>query len=482
MVKPTAIERFDAFPYRYRLAEIVTRPVVSAPAETNLAAAATRMLEDKVGSVLVLDADGRPDAIFTEHDLLAAIARHGHAVLEQRLGNHSSRPVETLPSDAFVHSAIGRMDRLGIRHIVVVEPDSGRAIGVVSARGLLKQRAGMVPAIGDAVAVATSAADLGAIHAQLPALALRLLDEGVEVRRIAALISSVVCAISGRAAALAARAVESERGPAPASWCYLVLGSGGRGESQLIPDQDNALVHDGTDADDAWFAALGAIASDIIDQAGIPYCKGKVMASNPAWRGSLEAWRWRIDGWVETPSPDDLLSVDIFYDFQPVHGDRALASALREHARRAATSRPFLVVLSRELADNSFAIGFFGNLKTERGRLDLKRAGLLPIVAGARVLALSLGSAATSTVDRLAAARDAGIIQPHDAETLEEAQTLFLHHIVEQQGLDIAAGRAPTVSVDVKRLSVRERRRLKAALRDVGMVSRLVEDALTARP
>ena len=193
-------------------------------------------------------------------------------------------------------------------------------------------------------------------------------------------------------------------------------------------------MHDGTEADDAWFAAVGAFASDILDEAGIPYCKGKVMAGNPAWRGSLETWRRRIDGWVETPSPDDLLSVDIFYDFQPVHGDRALASALREHAARAATSRPFLVVLSRELADNSFAIGFVGNLKTEHGRLDLKRAGLLPIVAGARVLALSLGSAATSTVDRLAAARDAGIVQPHDAETLEEAQTLFLHHIVEQQG------------------------------------------------
>lgn len=480
MVKPGTIERFDAFPYRYRLAEVVDRAVVSAPADMSLAAAAARMLEEKVGSVLLLDADGRPAAIFTEHDLLAAIARHGTAVLGEKLGKHSSRPVESLPSDAFVHSAIGRMDRLGIRHIAVVEPDGGRAVGVVSARGLLKQRAGAVPAIGDAVSAAKSATDLGTVHAELPALGRRLLEDGVEVRRIAAFISSVIRTISGRAAELAAGAVEREHGPAPAAWCYLVLGSGGRGESQLIPDQDNALVHDGTDADDSWFAALGALASDILDEAGIPYCKGKVMASNPAWRGSLEAWRRHVDGWVETPSPEDLMSVDIFYDFQPVHGDRALASSLREYATRAATSRPFLVVLSHELADTNAAIGFFGNLKTEDGRLDLKRTGLLPIVAGARVLALSLGSTATSTVDRLAAARDAGIVQSQDAEMLEEAQTLFLHHIIEQQCIDIAAGRGPSVSVDVKRLSARARRRLKAALRDVGMVARLVEDALMA--
>lgn len=473
-------ERIDAYPYRHRLAEVMGAPVVSVSAETTLAEAARRMLEAKVSSLLLLDADGRPDAIFTEHDLLAAIAERGPAALDDRIDRHASRPVEHLPTDAYVFRALGRMDRLGVRHLAVVDPENGRAVGVVSARGLLKQRAGRALAIGDSIAVAQNGEQLATAQAELPALAGALVAEGIDARNIAGMISAVVRDVSARAAELAAESLIAEGKPAPARWCYLVLGSGGRGESQLIPDQDNALVHDGAETDDAWFAELGRRASDILATAGIPYCKGKVMASNGAWRGNLAQWRRRIAGWIETPSPEDLLSVDIFYDFQPVFGDRSLADALRVQAMQAGTSRPFLIVLSHELADTNAAIGFFGNLRTEQGRLDLKRHGLLPIVAGARLLALRLGERATSTVERLRAAQAAGIITASDAASLARAQALFLIRILEQQSLDIETGLMPTVRVDIARLTARQRRELKAALRDVALVGPVVKNALTA--
>ena len=470
--------RIDAFPYRHRLTEVMGSPVVVGDPQSTLARAAGRMLEAKVSSLLLLDADGRPVSIFTEHDLLRAIAKHGAGVLEERLGDHASSPVVSLPSDAFVHRAIGRMDRLGLRHLAVVDPAGGQAVGVVSARGLLKQRAGRALALGDAIAVAESAADLGAVNGELPALAGALVAEGIDARRIAALVGSVIRDISARAAELAAQTVTAEQGPAPARWCYLVLGSAGRGESQLIPDQDNALVHDRTEADDRWFAALGERASDILDAAGIPYCKGKVMASNPAWRGSLDQWRRRIDGWVETPTPEGLLSVDIFYDFQPVYGDRSLAAKLRDYATTAGRSRPFLIVLSRELASLGSALNVFGGFRTEEGRLDLKRCGLLPVVSGARVLALSIGAGVTPTAERLRLAQEAGIVTEADASMLEEAQRLFLERILDQQSRDIAEGVAPTVRIDVRRLPPHERRRLRKSLRDVAVVSHLVENAL----
>lgn len=473
-------ERIDAFPYRHRLSEVMGAPVVTVSPETRLADAARRMLEAKASFLLLLDVDGRPDAIFTEHDLLTAIAERGPAALDDRIDRHASRPVAQLPADAYVFRALGRMDRLGIRHLAVVDPQNGHAVGVVSARGLLKQRAGRALAIGDSIAMAQNGEQLATAQAQLPALAGALVAEGIEAWNIAGMISAVVRDVSARAAELAAESLVAEGKPAPARWCYLVLGSGGRGESQLIPDQDNALVHDGAETDDAWFAELGARASDILATAGIPYCKGKVMASNGAWRGNLAQWRRRIDGWIETPSPEDLLSVDIFYDFQPVFGERSLADALRDHATQSGTSRPFLIVLSHELADTNAAIGFFGGLKTEQGRLDLKRHGLLPIVAGARLLALRLGERATATVARLRAAQAAGIITASDAATLGRAQALFLAQILEQQSLDIEAGLAPTVRVELARLTSDQRRALKAALRDVALVGPVVENALTA--
>jgi signal-transduction protein with cAMP-binding, CBS, and nucleotidyltransferase domain len=112
--------------------------------------------------------------------------------------------------------------------------------------------------------------------------------------------------------------------------------------------------------------------------------------------------------------------------------------------------------------------------------MDLKLHGLLPVVAGARLLALKLGERATSTVARLRAAQAAGIVGDEDCAMLEQAQALFLGHILDQQTRDIAAGLAPGVKVDMRRLPAGERRRIKKALRDVGLVSRLVEHALTA--
>ena len=264
-----------------------------------------------------------------------------------------------------------------------------------------------------------------------------------------------------------------------------MLGSGGRGESLLSADQDNAIVHGGSGggsgADDAWYAELGGRASDLLDQAGIPYCKGKVMASNAAWRHDLGEWRRRVDGWVEKPSPESLLSVDIFYDFQPVHGDFALAGELRRHAVQAARSSPlFLALLAEQLRDRGAPLGLFGRIVTEAGRVDLKRGGTMPIVAGARVLALRCGSAAVATLPRLQAAVAAGHLNEGDAAALGGALEVLMELILEQQILDVAAGLEPSPRVETKRLPAPRRARLKSALKSVQTVDYAIHAALSS--
>ena len=126
-----------------------------------------------------------------------------------------------------------------------------------------------------------------------------------------------------------ARLAEAGQGAPPCRYAVAVLGSAGRGESLLALDQDNALVfeHDAEGAD-AWFAAFGSRLADLLHEAGVPYCTGGVMASNPQWRGSLATWRARIAQWIGTSDPGALLSVDIFFDLRGVHGDRALANGV----------------------------------------------------------------------------------------------------------------------------------------------------------
>lgn len=89
-----------------------------------------------------------------------------------------SRPVATVRQDAFVYVAMGRMDRLRLRHLVAVDA-AGRATGMVTVRGLLHLRAGAALAFGDEIATAASAADMAAVRARVPSLADGLLAEGV---------------------------------------------------------------------------------------------------------------------------------------------------------------------------------------------------------------------------------------------------------------------------------------------------------------
>ena len=146
--------------------------------------------------------------------------------------------------------------------------------------------------------------------------------------QIAGVIAGITRDIHTRVAALVEAEMQRDgRGPAPAPWCFLVLGSAGRGESLLSADQDNALIHGWPEDDHPWFVEFTTRVTDMLNQAGIPYCKGDVMARHSLWRHNLDNWRsaHRSLG-VAEPHGVNLLAVDIFFDFHPVAGDFALAN------------------------------------------------------------------------------------------------------------------------------------------------------------
>jgi DNA polymerase-3 subunit epsilon/CBS domain-containing protein len=126
----------------------------------------------------------------------------------------------------------------------------------------------------------------------------------------------------------------------------LVLGSAGRGESLLAADQDNAIVYATGEPgarEDQWFEALGIEIAAILDAAGVPFCKGGVMARNPQWRMSAGRWKATVESWVRRQRPKDLLNVDIFFDGVPVHGDLALGEAIWTYAYDTGRQNPAFI-------------------------------------------------------------------------------------------------------------------------------------------
>lgn len=467
--------RLDSEVFRGRVADLMSAPAIAIAPETTLLAAARKMVEARIGALLVADTGAPPAGLISERDLLRLTAEAGVDLATTPVSAHMSRPLATIPLEEMPYRALARMDRLGIRHLCVVDED-GRAVGMLSQRDLLAHRRRDALVLGDALEQAGDTAQLAAAYAGVPTVASALRADGLDGREVARMVSGELAALTRRASELAAATlVERGLGPAPAPWCVLVLGSGGRGESLLGADQDNALIHAGSAADDDWFAALGADLADRLDAAGLPRCKGGIMAANAEWRGTADDWRDRIGHWLSRARPQDLLNVDIFFDLAPVCGDAALARALREDAvTAAADAPPFLALLAQSVSGLAPRFGLFGRLRGENGRIDGKRDGLLPLVSLARALALRAGSGARSTPERLRDAAAAGRLPEADAEALVALQAELMSALVDQQIADLAAGIPVSNGIETARLGRARRASLTDGLKRLdGIIAEL---------
>ena len=86
----------------------------------------------------------------------------------------------------------------------------------------------------------------------------------------------------------------------------------------------------------------------------------------------------------------------------------------------------------------------FGTIRTEQGRLDLKKAGLFGIVTAARVLAIRHHVVERATPARLKGVRALDLGGERDLEAFDEAHARFVELILRQQVEDIEHGRRPT--------------------------------------
>ena len=99
---------------------------------------AVALLQDhNIGAVPVLDGE-RIIGIFSERDLVACVAVHGAAALDQAVDQGMSSPAVTVTADTAVLGALGIMTTQRIRHLPVVE--SGQIRGIVSIGDLVKYR------------------------------------------------------------------------------------------------------------------------------------------------------------------------------------------------------------------------------------------------------------------------------------------------------------------------------------------------------
>src|SRR2546428_7110825 len=116
------------------LRELMSRELLAVAPEDTIGEAAQKMVDRGVGSAVVLDF-GRLIGIFTERDLMRAVAGRVHSSEARVREWMTSDPVTVSPDDSAEEAARTMLDR-GFRHLPVVEND--RAIGIVSIRDVAR--------------------------------------------------------------------------------------------------------------------------------------------------------------------------------------------------------------------------------------------------------------------------------------------------------------------------------------------------------
>jgi len=119
-----------------KIEDVMTRRVVAARADTDLAHVARLMWDNDCGSVPVVDAEDKLVGILTDRDGFMHAGHQGRALRELRAGGCMAGDVLTChPGDSLVQVA-RQMGARKVRRVPVTD-DGGRLVGLVSVGDLL---------------------------------------------------------------------------------------------------------------------------------------------------------------------------------------------------------------------------------------------------------------------------------------------------------------------------------------------------------
>jgi CBS domain-containing protein len=458
------------------MGEIMGGDAIRVPAETTIAAAARRMTEQGVSSLLVDGADGAL-GIVTDRDLRKRVLAEGR---------DTSRPVSevmtldplTLDAASPVLEGILAMAGRGIHHLPLTR--DGQVVGMVTTRDLMALQTQHPLYLAAQIQKADSLEALSAVCSRVPRLFELLVASGMRAEQVPKILTTISDAVTRRLIGLG----EQMFGPPPAPYAWLAFGSQARGEQSIRTDQDNGLVYadEAPPGADDWYADLARYVCDGLAHCGYPHCPGLVMATTPEWRRPLSGWLQHFRDWASLPDPAAVLRVSIFFDLRGVHGEGGLVARLSEALGDCASGRDkgaFITALAKQAAGYEVPLGFFRRFvlagKGEhRETLEIKASGLMPLTDLVRVRALEAGITAPGTQARLAALRETERMGASDVDRLSGAHRLLAGLRVSLHAEQVRRGEEPHNHLDPRAMSHAER----AALRDAFLVIREAQRAL----
>ncbi len=457
------------------------RTLISCDLNQTIRNAALAMTEKGYDAILISGEQGEPLGILTDEDIRKQSIAEGISP-DQPVSSIMSSPLMTIPEKGMLYEAISLMQERELSHLGVRNQD-GEIVSIVSNRELLQVHQYSVSMIKRQIENANTWQEAAQIGKRIPGLTATLLNTGSDavnlVRFSAILFDTIVQKFIQIALA--------KLGDPPVPFAYILLGSSGREEQTLVTDQDNAIIFEDVEADrfeevHEWFVKMGRFVSEWLHEAGYPYCKGKIMASNPQWCQPLSQWKRNFTNWISSSEPKDLLDINIFFDFRAVYGESKLCSDLHQHIRAVINKNPgFFIFMTGNIQKFKPPLSLFGNIivgasKTQPEAFDIKQV-MLPLVDMARIYALKEGIRETGTLSRLRRLSQLGTFNDRQFEARTEAYKLLMLMRFKHQTEQFSTGIPPDNFINPESISTMDKAMLKKIFGQISeFISMLVLD------
>ncbi|WP_281647732.1 DUF294 nucleotidyltransferase-like domain-containing protein [Parendozoicomonas sp. Alg238-R29] len=423
---------------------------------------AVRILEEEHLEALLVDleessVDAHPNArlgIVTRTDLLRAVAIE-QLPLETRIGRVAVAPLVKISIGEYLFDALLVMTQRRIERVAVFMEDE--LVGFLDLTRILALASNHSHLLAMRIARASHIAELIHLSPEIEQQARSLFSNGVRTGFVMKLVSTLNDQLLKRLFEL--HFPEELHNQI----ALLSLGSEGRGEQVIKTDQDNALIV----ADGCVLPPQSLLESftELLIACGWPRCKGEVMVCNPHWVITQSQWQQRIIGWIDNASPEHMMEMAMMVDARTVAGNTRLLDEFREGLHKTLGHREsFLATFVAPALQFDTRLTFFGRIKEGKDhRMDIKKAGIFPLVHGVRTLALEGRISELSTIERVAALKENGQIDADLASRLEEAFLVLNRLRLEQQVAGICDGN----ELDLEKLDYRRRDMLRHCLHTV---------------
>lgn len=473
-----SLKQAESFPYRENLRSVMETEMLTCKPDETLKNIFKQMANRQVSSIIVVDHEAHPVGILTERDIMQRVVTvDGIDPETTPVSKVMTRDTIILHPDNTIYRALSVLHESGVKHLPLVEKD--RLAGIVTMRQLLKLRYPEPLSLIEGIKDATDVATLQAIKNKLPDMAAERLQSGRLAYDIVVMISLINRDIHRQALKLATEGL----GEPPAPYSVYVTGSHGRLENLLTPDQDHGMIIADNEENyqyDQYYIDLSVRFSEYLDQIGFVWCPGYIMSCNPIWRKSLTEWKQQIRYWLVSQVREMGRFVTVLFDAAPLAGDMDLFKELNNFAfGELAKHHEVLRVLHEEEGGHRVPIGFLGRFLTEkdgehRGKLDVKRSGLIFEVESIRILSLQNGVRETGTLKRIAKLVESGFIHKNDGEYFESAYQVLLHYALKSQVFKASRGEKIDTYIDPKILSPKDKENLRDAFKAVSTLQDLV--------